>query len=360
VLLLLKFENFLHVKNFLLVTTDHQKMKQKDKVLFVGCGTGRCGTTSLARLIDGCEDAVCTHERRPLLPWVFNEDLFQERVRWFADSTAGITGDVAYFYLPYLEKLIDVFPDLKVVYLERNRQAVIDSFMWKTPWQNRWFNHDGNEWVKDDVWDPTFPKYTITDKAQAIGAYWDDYRKSVMRFARRFPAKVLSVQMEELNTSGGQRRILGFLGIPEESRRYMDKPRFNARQTKGRPWSKEEALRWMQRQSLAAADISSLIRPGTEFILVDEELIVDYLPPKFRAVPFLERDGVYWGPPPDDATAIRELDRLRQSGARFIVFAWTAFWWLDYYVGFRDYLRSNYRCLIENDRIAGFDLVRKI
>lgn len=136
----------------------------------------------------------------------------------------------------------------------------------------------------------------------------------------------------------------------------MEKPRFNARQTEGRHWSKEEALRWMQRVSLAAEDIASLIRPGTEFIIVDEELIRDYLPPKYRAMPFLERDGFYWGLPPDDATAIRELDRLRQSGARFIIFAWTAFWWLDYYAGFCDHLRSNYRCLIENERIVGFDL----
>ena len=70
----------------------------------------------------------------------------------------------------------------------------------------------------------------------------------------------------------------------------------------------------------------------------------------------LERNGVYWGPPSDDATAIRELDRLRQNGAQFIVFAWTAFWYLNYYAGLRAHLRSNYRCLIENDHIVCFDL----
>ena len=331
-------------------------MKEKDKILFIGCGTGRCGTTSLAKLIAGCEGAICMHERRPLLPWDFNEDLFQERVDWFSASTAGITGDVAYFYLPYLEKLIGVFPYLKVVYLERSRQAVIDSFMWKTLWHNRWCNHDGTTWIKDDVWDPTFPKYGLKDKAQAIGAYWDEYRRRIRRIAKKFPATVQILKMEELNTTQGQQKIFDFLAIPEKSRRYVEKPRYNARKSEDRPWTKEDAISWMQRQILTAENIASVIPPGIDFILVDQEQIRDYLPAQYRAVPFLERDGVYWGPPSDDTTAIGELNRLQQSGAQFIIFAWTAFWWLNYYAGLNTYLRSNFRCLIENERIVGFDL----
>jgi hypothetical protein len=99
-----------------------------------------------------------------------------------------------------------------------------------------------------------------------------------------------------------------------------------------------------------------VLPPGSHFILVDEEQMREYMPASYRAVPFLERDGVYWGPPPDDKTAIRELDRLKQSGAQFIVFAWMAFWWLHYYAGLNTYLRSHYPCLIENDRVVGFDL----
>ncbi len=45
---------------------------------------------------------------------------------------------------------------------------------------------------------------------------------------------------------------------------------------------------------------------------------------------FLERDGHYWGTPPDDETAIGELERVRRSGIRFVIFAWPAFWWLDH------------------------------
>jgi hypothetical protein len=65
---------------------------------------------------------------------------------------------------------------------------------------------------------------------------------------------------------------------------------------------------------------------------------------------------VYWGNPPDDETAIQEVERLRQSGFSFIVFGWPAFWWCDYYFRFYSYLREKYRCVLENDRLVVFGL----
>jgi hypothetical protein len=60
--------------------------------------------------------------------------------------------------------------------------------------------------------------------------------------------------------------------------------------------------------------------------------------------------------PSDDDTAIRELTRLRESGAKFLVFTWDAFWWLDYYVEFHRKLKSQYRCVLKNERLVVFDL----
>jgi hypothetical protein len=73
-------------------------------------------------------------------------------------------------------------------------------------------------------------------------------------------------------------------------------------------------------------------------------------------VPFLERDGQYWGLPADDATALQEFDRLRNTGATFMVFAWPAFWWLDQYPGLHAQLRANFACALENERLVVFDL----
>src|SRR6266850_147359 len=53
------------------------------------------------------------------------------------------------------------------------------------------------------------------------------------------------------------------------------------------------------------------------FILVDEEQLRSQLPHK-ASIPFLERNGQYWGPPEDDKSAIVALELLRVRGAKFI------------------------------------------
>jgi hypothetical protein len=70
----------------------------------------------------------------------------------------------------------------------------------------------------------------------------------------------------------------------------------------------------------------------------------------------LESNGQYSGPPQDDETAIGEVERLRRAGASFIVFAWPAFWWLEYYSKFSGYLRARFPCPLENERLIVFDL----
>ena len=114
---------------------------------------------------------------------------------------------------------------------------------------------------------------------------------------------------------------------------------------------------WEHRVCRAAHEITTLMPEGASFILVDEE---QWSAGEFvagrRRIPFLERDGQYWGCPSDDATAIRDLERLRRWAADYIVFAWPAFWWLDHYSGFGRYLHSQFRCVLQNNDVVMFDL----
>jgi SAM-dependent methyltransferase len=105
-----------------------------------------------------------------------------------------------------------------------------------------------------------------------------------------------------------------------------------------------------------ATEIGKLIPDGQTFILVDHDVLRSQLPNERWAIPFLERNGQYWGVPPDDETATHELTRLRQSGAKFLVFTWDAFWWLDYYPNFHHELKTQYRCVLKNERLVVFDL----
>jgi O-methyltransferase len=114
--------------------------------------------------------------------------------------------------------------------------------------------------------------------------------------------------------------------------------------------------RFLQQVVMARDEIAAVVPRGAAFILVDQGWFDTELVTERRVVPFLERDGHYWGAPPDDAVAIRELNRLRQSGAAFLIILWPAFWWLDYYSEFRRHLRSKFQCVLENDRLIVFDL----
>jgi 2-polyprenyl-3-methyl-5-hydroxy-6-metoxy-1,4-benzoquinol methylase len=118
----------------------------------------------------------------------------------------------------------------------------------------------------------------------------------------------------------------------------------------------EDAERWKQRVARAAMELNDLVPFGAPFILVDEDRIRGTLGPARQALPFPESGGQYGGPPADDASAIAELERLRESGALFLVVAWPAFWWLDYYAGLTRHLRARYRPVSEGERFVVFEL----
>src|SRR5687767_9519121 len=84
-----------------------------------------------------------------------------------------------------------------------------------------------------------------------------------------------------------------------------------------------------ERVDAAKRELATILDPGTRYILVDDQAwtppTAEVLPGR-TAVPFLERDGHYWGRPADDAAAIADLIRLREAGAEFIVFPWYARW----------------------------------
>ena len=111
----------------------------------------------------------------------------------------------------------------------------------------------------------------------------------------------------------------------------------------------------LRRMADAKAEMCRLIPHADTWILVDEEQIRSALP-HGRALPFLEHDNKYWGPPADDAAAIEELERLRLTGAKYIAFIWSTFWWLDHYAGFATHLRSKYDCVHESESSVVFRL----
>lgn len=136
----------------------------------------------------------------------------------------------------------------------------------------------------------------------------------------------------------GWPRLCPFLGLPEP------------------PAPFPHANEWMHMLLQAADEIAEQVPAGEAMILVDEQGFGQDFARGRRAIPFLERDGEYWGAPPDDGTAIRELERLRGGGAGFLAFGWPAFWWLDHYAELRRYLDTRFPCTLRNERLVVYDL----
>jgi glycosyltransferase involved in cell wall biosynthesis len=118
-----------------------------------------------------------------------------------------------------------------------------------------------------------------------------------------------------------------------------------------------------QRQSFyhrlreALQELYSVVPSGSTLILADDDTwgTPSTLMGRPR-LPLMERGGEYWGPPADARSALREIERLKEKGARFLVFAWPSFWWLDHYAGLRATLETAFRRELANDRLIVFSL----
>jgi GT2 family glycosyltransferase len=116
-----------------------------------------------------------------------------------------------------------------------------------------------------------------------------------------------------------------------------------------------EARQRRRRLQRTLQKLHQVIPENSVFILVDEEQLRGEIT-FARALPFPEKEGQWWGAPENDEFAISEFERLRRAGAAFIVFAWPAFWWLDYYKGLRQHLESQCRCSLKDEHLTVFDL----
>lgn len=189
--------------------------------LVIGCGTGRCGTVSLTKFLDGLGDVSMIHEGvttqhgpHHLVPWYHGQ---AQLWSWLGEleKMSGDTpwyGDVGFYFLPYLPDIFERYPDAHAICLERDRGQVVKSYLKKTDTRNHWYNHDGVGWEIDPEWDAMYPSYTEPDKARAIGLYWDQYHCTALEYAARFPDQFLLVPTQALNSAAGRRRILAFIG----------------------------------------------------------------------------------------------------------------------------------------------------
>jgi Sulfotransferase family len=234
-------------------------------MIIIGLGSGRCGTRSLAALLNAQPDTVCFHEVNPsCMAWTGTERTVLSMLEEFRAVLAGgprqltvdlasrrraeqlprlrslevvrAIGDVASYYLPYAPMLAEM-PDVRLPVLRRDKAATIASFvevmrirrgtirmaidgvatlLRRRPYRrfrNHWVEHDGRRWRRSAKFDKCFPKFQADTLEDALGQYWDLYYRTAGELAAGYPAKVRIFDLDDLNTQSGQRAILEFCGL---------------------------------------------------------------------------------------------------------------------------------------------------
>jgi len=183
-----------------------------DKRIIIGLGTGRCGTDSFSDLIKR-QNIVSTHEYS-VLPWVFSDGQLNKMIDILKHRKGRIVSDTAFYYLPYVEHLIDVFNDIRFVCLRRPMGKTVKSYMSKTTERNHWCDDGVSK--KDDDWDKCYPTYDINNKRTAIKMYWREYYNRAAVLESKYPYKFKMFNFNKaLNTERGQKRMFNFIGLKD-------------------------------------------------------------------------------------------------------------------------------------------------
>jgi hypothetical protein len=61
-----------------------------------------------------------------------------------------------------------------------------------------------------------------------------------------------------------------------------------------------------------------------------------------QSIPFLERNGTYWGPPGKDSEAVAEITRQARNGATWLIVGWPMFWLFERYPEFASFLQTSF------------------
>lgn len=217
------------VKNFSSLGRYNDVRALDGKKVILGLGSGRCGTKSLATLLNLQPNTEISHEDfhshgRPFrLSYDYHEDPLALAFKVLALRKPLFVGDVAFYWISNCLPLLNHNADVKCICLKRDKQSVIESY---------WSRNDGRP--MDDnlnlgnnfkiqgvavggmllkVCSECGPNIELLKKK--TGEIWDNYYMQAEKLQQEYP-NFRIFPTEALNGEETVKDILYFAGIPEE------------------------------------------------------------------------------------------------------------------------------------------------
>jgi len=188
--------------------------------MFIGIGPGRCGTHSLAKIINNCSNTKCTHENCLL---DFNRTNLNIAHRFLnalkkKENNGFICGDISLTWTFHIDAIKWIEPNIKIICMHRPKKNVVESWMRWTYGGHNVFGRPFERYVP--------PKYFIQwgkgrtrSPEESDRIYWEfywDYCESIMS---RIPNSY-HVHLNDMNSKKYIKEIFDYLEIPESNRIY--------------------------------------------------------------------------------------------------------------------------------------------
>lgn len=302
-----------------------------------GIGLNKTGTTSLGEALNLLGLRT--------IHYPFDRTTYEELTRGDYDLTLmkSYQGIVDTPVAPFYPQLDRQFPGSKFILTVREPESWLKSVEAHWPVMRQWCERD-----------PKFGRFTDFISACVYGTlefhrerFLDVYHRHNKNVQEYFQDRADDFLVMDICRGDGWEQLCPFLGYP-----IPDAPFPHSNQGKRR----YRAEHWIERVDAAREELDSLIAPDQPMLLVDDDKLGSGVLHRTGVLPFPERDGVYWGPPADDAAALEELERQVGRGMRYLVFAWPSFWWFELYTGFYESVCSQFPCVLRNERVVVFDL----
>lgn len=198
------------------------------RTFFLGLGSGRCGTTTLAHVLSAAGGGV-THELggKNYVAWDGEQERALKSVHAMLETRSQeVVGDCAFYWLNYYRAIKELCAELNVKFvclaLERNQQDCIQSWLNKTGYTNARQAHWSDDPPVPDPWDKCFP---------SLGKAADDKRDHVQQYLEYYysicAVKGISIwdMHKTFNTTEGIADLLESVGLTADPLKLVNSVR---------------------------------------------------------------------------------------------------------------------------------------